>query len=293
MDMEVHEAMNRDFLEKMMLIYGICGFTPQPANPHLRNMAKIIDARPSDRACVEDLVKYLELNGISGTKPPGLTSPPRCATFEKTGTGGTAMTPGNLIVRPAAPEDAAALLEIYAPYVEKTAVTFEYAVPSAEAFAGRVARTLERYPYLAAEAEGRILGYAYAGPFKERAAYDWAVETTVYVREGERRRGIGRRLYEVLEGCLAAQGILNVNACIACPEREDEYLTRDSVDFHRRLGWRLAGEFRQCGCKFGRWYNMVWMEKHIGEHREDPLPVRPFPEILHAGLSGEKGLTFS
>lgn len=203
------------------------------------------------------------------------------------------MTPGNLIVRPAAPEDAAALLEIYAPYVEKTAVTFEYAVPSAEAFAGRVARTLERYPYLAAEAEGRILGYAYAGPFKERAAYDWAVETTVYVREGERRRGIGRRLYEVLEGCLAAQGILNVNACIACPEREDEYLTRDSVDFHRRLGWRLAGEFRQCGCKFGRWYNMVWMEKHIGEHREDPPPVRPFPEILHAGLSGEKGLTFS
>lgn len=203
------------------------------------------------------------------------------------------MTPGNLIVRPAAPEDTAALLEIYAPYVEKTAVTFEYAVPSAEAFAGRVARTLERYPYLAAEAEGRILGYAYAGPFKERAAYDWAVETTVYVREGERRRGIGRRLYEVLEGCLAAQGILNVNACIACPEREDEYLTRDSVDFHRRLGWRLAGEFRQCGCKFGRWYNMVWMEKHIGEHREDPPPVRPFPEILHAGLSGEKGLTFS
>ena len=98
------------------------------------------------------------------------------------------MTPGNLIVRPAAPEDAAALLEIYAPYVEKTAVTFEYAVPSAEAFAGRVARTLERYPYLAAEAEGRILGYAYAGPFKERAAYDWAVETTVDVRAGARRR---------------------------------------------------------------------------------------------------------
>lgn len=71
--------MKRDFLEKMMLIYGICGFTPQPANPHLRNMAKIIDARPSDRACVEDLVKYLELNGISGKKLPGLTSPPRRA----------------------------------------------------------------------------------------------------------------------------------------------------------------------------------------------------------------------
>lgn len=192
-----------------------------------------------------------------------------------------------LRVRPAAPEDAAALLEIYAPYVERTAVTFEYAVPSVEDFAGRVARTLERYPYLAAEAEGRILGYACAGPFKERAAYDWAVETSVYVRQDERRRGIGRRLYEALERCLAAQGVLNLNACIACPEEPDEYLTRDSVEFHRRLGWRLVGEFRRCGCKFGRWYNMVWMERHIGPHLPDPPPVRPFPQLFSAEDRGE------
>ena len=193
------------------------------------------------------------------------------------------MAPGDLIVRAAAPEDAAALLEIYAPYVEKTAITFEYAVPSPEEFAGRIARTLERYPYLAAEAEGRIMGYAYAGPFKERAAYDWAVETTVYVREEAKRQGVGRTLYAALERCLAAQGVLNLNACVACPEREDEYLTRDSVDFHRRMGYRLAGEFRQCGCKFGRWYNMVWMEKHIGLHPADPPPVKPFSEVLRRG----------
>lgn len=193
------------------------------------------------------------------------------------------MALGDLIVRAAAPEDAAALLEIYAPYVEKTAITFEYAVPSPEKFAGRIARTLERYPYLAAEAEGRIMGYAYAGPFKERAAYDWAVETTVYVREEAKRQGVGRTLYAALERCLAAQGVLNLNACVACPEREDEYLTRDSVDFHRRMGYRLAGEFRQCGCKFGRWYNMVWMEKHIGLHPADPPPVKPFSEVLRLG----------
>ncbi|EOS65375.1 GNAT family N-acetyltransferase [Oscillibacter sp. 1-3] len=193
------------------------------------------------------------------------------------------MAPGDLTVRAAAPEDAAALLEIYAPYVEKTAITFEYAVPSPEEFAGRIARTLERYPYLAAEAEGRIMGYAYAGPFKERAAYDWAVETTVYVREEAKRQGVGRTLYAALERCLAAQGVLNLNACVACPEREDEYLTRDSVDFHRRMGYRLAGEFRQCGCKFGRWYNMVWMEKHIGLHPADPPPVKPFSEVLRLG----------
>ena len=193
------------------------------------------------------------------------------------------MPPGALIARAAAREDAAALLEISAPYVEKTAITFEYAVPSPEEFAGRIARTLERYPYLAAEAEGRIMGYAYAGPFKERAAYDWAVETTVYVREEAKRQGVGRTLYAALERCLAAQGVLNLNACVACPEREDEYLTRDSVDFHRRMGYRLAGEFRQCGCKFGRWYNMVWMEKHIGLHPADPPPVKPFSEVLRLG----------
>lgn len=186
----------------------------------------------------------------------------------------------DLAVRAAVPEDAAALLEIYAPYVERTAVTFEYDVPTREDFAGRIARTLERYPWLIAEAGGQLAGYAYAGPFKERPAYDWAVETTVYVRQDARRRGIGRRLYGALERCLAAQGVLNLNACIACPERPDEYLTWDSVEFHSRLGYRLVGEFRRCGCKFGRWYNMVWMERHIGEHPADPPAVRPFPEVF-------------
>lgn len=194
------------------------------------------------------------------------------------------MTPEDLTIRAAAPADAAVLLEIYAPYVEKTAVTFEYAVPSAEEFAGRIARTLERYPYLIAMAEGRIMGYACAGPFKERAAYDWAAETTVYVRRDGRRRGTGRALYAALERCVAAQGILNLNACVAAPEREDQYLTWDSVEFHCRMGYRTAGEFFQCGCKFGRWYNMVWMEKHIGPHPADPPSVKPFPSVFRPEL---------
>lgn len=197
---------------------------------------------------------------------------------------------GDWTIRPAAPEDAAALLTIYAPYVEKTAVTFEYDVPTPEDFAGRIARTLARYPYLAAESAGQLLGYAYAGPFKDRPAYDWAVETTVYVRRDLRRRGLGRALYAALERCLGAQGVLNLNACIACPEQEDKYLTRDSVDFHSRLGYRLVGEFSRCGCKFGRWYNMVWMEKHIGPHTENPSPVRPFPDVLRPELLSIKGI---
>lgn len=194
------------------------------------------------------------------------------------------MASEDLTIRPAAPEDAAALLAVYAPYVERTAITFEYDVPTLADFTGRIARTLARYPYLAAERGGEIVGYAYAGPFKERAAYDWAVETTVYVREDQRRRGVGRALYRALERCLAAQGVLNLNACIACPEEADEYLTWDSVEFHACLDYRLVGEFYGCGCKFGRWYNMAWMEKHIGAHLPDPAPVRPFPEVFRPEL---------
>lgn len=200
-------------------------------------------------------------------------------------------------IRPALEQDAKALLEIYAPYVQNTAITFEYQVPSLQEFEERIRHTKQKYPYLAAVAGEEVLGYAYAGPFHERAAYDWAVETSIYVREDKKGMGIGRKLYEALEECLTAQGFLNLNACIAWPEREDEYLTRDSAEFHRRLGYRMVGEFHQCGYKFNRWYNMVWMEKHIGVHREDQPAVKPFEQVLEKMCaeaaetvqSGEKG----
>lgn len=179
----------------------------------------------------------------------------------------------------ATPADAAALLEIYAHYVKHTAITFEYDVPSLEEFAQRIKNTLEKYPYLIAKRGEEILGYAYAGAFHPRAAYDWAAELAIYVKNGCQKMGIGKRLYAALEEILKAQGILNLNACIAYPETEDEYLTKNSVEYHRHLGYRLVGQFSQCGYKFGRWYHMVWMEKIIGEHLENQPPVRPFPEI--------------
>ena len=184
-----------------------------------------------------------------------------------------------LLVRPARPEDAEACLAVYAPYVRETAITFEYEVPTLAEFQGRMARIRARYPFLAAEREGRLVGYAHAGPFVGRAAYDWAVETGVYVARESRRSGVGGRLYQVLEQCLAAMGVLNMNACIAYPASEDKYLTLDSVLFHHRLGFRWVGEFRACGCKFERWYNMVWMEKHIGPHVAPPPPLRPFARV--------------
>lgn len=188
-------------------------------------------------------------------------------------------TDTDLKIRTACPEDAKKLLAIYAPYVTGTAITFEYEVPSAEEFSGRIRHVLEKYPYLVAEKDGELLGYAYAGSFHAREAYSWAVETSIYVRQDRKRAGIGKKLYDALESVLKEQGILNMNACIAFPEEEDEYLTRNSVEFHEHLGYRFVGEFRKCGYKFDRWYHMVWMEKHIGDHKHDqPYPKR-FDEI--------------
>lgn len=179
----------------------------------------------------------------------------------------------------ARPDDAEALLEIYAPYVTDTAITFEYSVPSVDEFRERIRCTLEKYPYLAARRAGKIVGYAYAGPLNKRAAYDWAVETSLYVRQDCKKQGIGKELYLALEQALALQHIINLNACIACPETEDEYLTKNSIRFHEHLGYRFVGEFHRCGYKFSRWYNMVWMEKLIGDHEPEPAPVIPFPEL--------------
>ncbi len=182
------------------------------------------------------------------------------------------------IIRIAEPKDAERLVEIYAPYVRETAITFEYEVPSVEEFRGRIEHILTRYPYLAAERDGRIVGYAYAGVFNERPAADWAVETAIYVEKGSRSAGVGRKLYDALERELSRQNIINLNACIACPETEDEYLTFNSIRFHEHMGYRMVGKFHQCGYKFGRWYHLVWMEKHLGEHPGKPDGVKWFSQ---------------
>ena len=189
------------------------------------------------------------------------------------------MEENNIRIRVASENDAEAILAIYAPYVIKTAITFEYEVPTLEEFRGRMHHTLQKYPYLVAEQDGKILGYAYVGPFHARAAYDWAVETSSYVDENLRHSGVGGRLNRVLEAVLKAMGILNMEACIGVPEVEDEHLTRNSENYHAHIGYRLVGEFYKCGYKFGRWYNMVWMEKMIGEHKDEMSAPVWFPEL--------------
>ncbi len=190
----------------------------------------------------------------------------------------------NTMIRIATEDDAEKLLELYAYYVENTAITFEYEVPSVEEFRERIRRTLSGYPYLVAEQDGKIVGYAYASRFHERKACDWAVETAIYVDKDVRRQGIGKQLYEALERALALQNIISLNACIANPLVEDAYLTKNSIQYHEHLGYRFAGEFYKCGYKFDRWYNLVWMEKFIAEHTEKPLPIKSFSDIRNEFL---------
>ena len=185
----------------------------------------------------------------------------------------------DISVRMAAEEDAEELLEIYSPYVTDTAISFEYEIPSAAEFSQRIRNTLQRYPYLVVLEGQRISGYAYASPFIRRPAYDWAAEATIYLRQDCRGKGLGRKLYLALEDILKRQNITNLNACVAYTPVEDLHLTNTSMFFHEHLGYSKVGHFTKCGYKFGTWYDMIWMEKIIGEHPDLPEPFIPITEI--------------
>jgi phosphinothricin acetyltransferase len=185
----------------------------------------------------------------------------------------------NIKIRKAVLDDAKEILEIYKYYVEKTAITFEITVPTLEEFRSRMETKMKRYPFLVVEENGEIIGYASTGYFNVRSAYDRSVETTIYIKNNVVKKGLGRRLYEVIENISKAQNIINLYACIGVPEVEDEYLTNNSKDFHEHIGYKLVGTFYKCGYKFNRWYHMVWMEKILGEHKPIPDPIIPFPEL--------------
>lgn len=172
----------------------------------------------------------------------------------------------DITIRMAKEMDAEEILGIYAPYVRETAITFEYTVPTIEEFTERMRKTLKKYPYLVATQENKIVGYAYASEFKNRDAYDWAVETTIYVNQESKKSGVGKKLYQALEEVLEKQNICNLYACIAYPNP-------GSIGFHEKLGYKTIGHFTKCGYKFKKWYDMIWMEKMIGEHIENPESV--------------------
>jgi len=160
------------------------------------------------------------------------------------------------MIRLATVSDVSPILDIYAPYVRETTITFEYEVPALEAFQARFAGITEKFPWLVWEEQGEILGYAYASLPFERAAYAWCAEPSIYLRQDARGRGIGKKLYAALEALLSQMGY-QVSFAIITEENEA------SLAFHLALGYEKCAEMVKCGLKFGRWLDVVWLEKRL------------------------------
>lgn len=180
-------------------------------------------------------------------------------------------------VRFATEADAQALLDIYAPYID-TSVTFEYACPTAEEFAGRIRDIRAMYPYLLLEENGRAIGYAYAHRARDRAAYDWLVELSVYLNRTSTGQGLGKRLYGLLIDLLRMQGIRTAMSCVTAPNPASEAL-------HASLGFHLAGTSRCAGYKNGQWHDVLWYEKPLAPYDAPPPPVIPVDRLDPAAVA--------
>ena len=160
------------------------------------------------------------------------------------------------MIRPATEKDVPEILSIYAPYVENSTATFEYDVPCSRSFLQRFYDITAQFPWLVWEEEGRILGYAYASAPYSRAAFSWCAEPSIYLRPEATGKGIGRKLYAVLEAILELQGYHILYALITAENTE-------SIRFHEKNGYKLQADFPDCGFKFGRWLGLCWMEKRL------------------------------
>lgn len=166
-------------------------------------------------------------------------------------------------IRLANPSDAKSLLAIYAPYIERTSITFETEVPSVEAFGQRIAGYLASWPWLVCEVDGQVAGYAYASRYRERVAYQWSVECSVYVHDNFLRSGIARALYTTLFEILRRQGFRNLYAVINLPNER-------SVAFHESCGFAYFATYEQVGYKLGLWKNVGWWRLIINDFDDEP-----------------------
>lgn len=180
-------------------------------------------------------------------------------------------------IRVARIEDAKELLNIYAYYVLNSSLTFEYEVPTLEEFQNRIANTLKTYPYLVAELDNQIVGYAYASRFHARAAYAWNAEMSIYLNKNNLRCGVGKKLYTLLEEILKAQGVVKTIALITVPE--DKYSDFGSMQFHEKMGYNHVGQLIACGYKFGHWYSTLYMDKLIQLPKNNVSPIKTFDEV--------------
>jgi L-amino acid N-acyltransferase YncA len=177
-----------------------------------------------------------------------------------------------MTIRFATPDDAPAILAIYAPYIISSTITFEYEVPTVAEFAGRIQVIQQQYPYLVAELDGQLIGYAYASRHRDRPAYQWSVETSVYIHADGHRRGIARQLYSTLIELLRRQGYYSAYAGITSPNPKSE-------TFHRSMGFEYIGTFANIGYKMGAWHNVAWFQLAIQPHQLDPTIPMPISQL--------------
>lgn len=169
-------------------------------------------------------------------------------------------------IRMATVADAADIARIYAPIVNATIISFEEVAPTADEMAKRIAKTLVKFPWLVAEEDGIVLGYAYAGAHRERAGYRWSCDSTVYLAEAARGKGLGRALYARLFEMLRESGYYNVFAGVGLPNDA-------SVGLHRAMGFELVGVYKNVGFKLGRWVDTAWFQLPLRDAEGVPAPV--------------------
>jgi L-amino acid N-acyltransferase YncA len=176
------------------------------------------------------------------------------------------------MIRLAKPADAAGILEIYAPYIRNTSLTFEGEVPSEKAFAERIQNYLFHWPWLICEIDGQIAGYAYGSKYRERAGYQWCVECSVYIHDDHHSKGIAKKLYAVLFALLKKQGYCNVYAVINLPNDK-------SVRLHESCGFKWFANYDNVGYKLGKWKTVGWWQLTINEYTDEPAPPLKFSEL--------------
>lgn len=177
------------------------------------------------------------------------------------------------MIRLAAEADAAGIAAIYAPIVASSPISFETDPPTSADIVKRLCDTMVKYPWLVEEIDGDVAGYAYATSHRVRAAYQWCVETSVYVNERFRRRGIGQRLYGVLFEMLRLQGYVNAYAGITLPNPA-------SVALHESVGFTPIGVYRRIGYKVGEWHDVGWWERPLGEYPAEPAAPKLLIDVM-------------
>ena len=175
-------------------------------------------------------------------------------------------------IRPALSSDASSILDIYAPYILNTTVSFETEVPAIKDFTQRIMTNQESYPWLVYDSGGVIAGYAYASKHRDRAAYQWSVESSVYVNKGFEQQGIATKLYQTLFQILKYQGCRNLYAGITLPNEK-------SVNFHQKMGFNKIADYRNIGYKFNGWHTVSWYELQLNDYSDAPVPFMKWGQI--------------